>query len=102
MSNRVLFSVAAERDMRDLLDYLAPRAGVPVARAYVDRLIAFCASLATFPKRGKSRDDISVGLRLVGYRRKATIIFRVRDNVVIILRVYHGGKNVNVEDFIDT
>ena len=41
------------------------------------------------------RDDVYSGLRLVGYRYKATIAFRVRDDVVQIARVFHNGRNID-------
>lgn len=99
MKYRVLFSDAAEADVAALLDYLVPRAGERIARDYVDRIIDYCADFETFPERGLGRNDISPGLRIVGYRRKASIAFQVRDNVVTILRIYFGGRNIALSDF---
>lgn len=93
----VLFSDAAEGDLAQLLTYLVPQAGERVARAYVDKLIDYCTEFATFPERGLRRDDVALGLRIVGYRRRATIAFRVKGDTVTILRIYHGGKDI---DFI--
>ena len=95
------FSEAAEQDVLELLDYLMPRAGERVARAYVDRLIDYCVAFETFPERGHRRDDMSPGLRIVGYHRKATIAFRVLGTAVTILRIYHGGRNIDLSDFAD-
>ena len=92
----VLFSDAAEDDLAQLLTYLVPEAGERVARAYVDRLIDYCAEFKTFPERGLRRDDVKPGLRIVGYRRRATIAFRVKDDTVTILRIYHGGKDIDL------
>ena len=44
-----------------------------VAERYVDALVSYCESLATFPQRGARRDDIRPGLRLVPYRSSAEV-----------------------------
>lgn len=94
MSYAVGFDTAARADLRNLYDYILADAGEPAARAYLEKLLEYCAGFDTFPERGIKRDDISPGLRLVGYRRRATIAFRVSDNVVTIIRIFHGGRNV--------
>ena len=97
MSYTVRFSTAAEEDVAELLAYLVPRAGERVARNYVDKLIDYCAAFETFPERGTAHDEIRKGLRTVGYHRKATIAFRVEDDAVTIIRVFHGGRNVDLQ-----
>jgi plasmid stabilization system protein ParE len=97
MRYSVLFSDDAENDVVELLTYLLPVAGEQVARRYVDRLIDYCYSFETFPQRGVVSDQ-KQGLRLVGYRRKATIAFRVKDDTVIIARIFHRGRNVEFGD----
>jgi plasmid stabilization system protein ParE len=100
MTHRVVFSKAAEQDLLDLLTYLVPQAGERIARAYVDRLIDYCSDFNTFPERGTRHDDVKQGLRTVGYRRRATIAFTIKDKTVTIIRIFHGGRDVilSVED----
>jgi len=95
MSFRVVFSEAAEDDVARLLDYLVPRAGGHVARAYVDNLIDYCSGFATFPERGTVHTKRR-GLRTVGYRRKATIAFRIQADVVTIVRIFHHGLDIKL------
>ncbi|SEH23924.1 type II toxin-antitoxin system RelE/ParE family toxin [Rhizobium sp. NFR12] len=95
MKYRVVFDPAARDDLADILTYLAPRMGVDPALAYVRRIENYCLDFSTFPHRGMRRDDVYSGLRLVGYRYKATIAFRVRDDVVQIARVFHNGRNID-------
>lgn len=64
MNVTIGFGEAAEQDVVDLLDYLLPRAGERVARAYVDGLMEYCADFETFPGRGLRRDDLSPGCAL--------------------------------------
>src|ERR1700722_9849224 len=59
---RVLFTASAERQMDTLHRYIADRAGEHTADRYIDRIIAFCGGLSTFPLRGSKRDDLLPGL----------------------------------------
>ncbi|MER9303089.1 type II toxin-antitoxin system RelE/ParE family toxin [Mesorhizobium sp. M0293] len=98
MTHRVAFSEAAEKDLLNLLIYLVPQAGERIARAYVDRLIDYCSDFVTFPERGTRHDDVRPGLRTVGYRRRATIAFTIKDKTVTIVRIFHGGRDVILSD----
>lgn len=100
MKYTVLFSDDAEEDVAELLAYLLPIAGEQVARRYVDRLIDYCYSFEMFPERGALSDQ-KPGLRLVGYRRKATIAFQVKSDTVIIARIFHRGRNVDLDETDD-
>jgi toxin ParE1/3/4 len=90
---KVSFRPRAEADLFDLYDYIADDAGPVVAGGYIDRIEAACLALATFPERGTSRDDIRPGLRIIGFERRATIIFQVAENDVVIVRVLYGGRD---------
>ena len=47
------------------------------------------------PERGTRRNDLRPGLRTVGFRRRATILFEVDNAVqsVIIHGVYYAGRS---------
>lgn len=51
-------------------------------------------ALGTFPERGGRRDDLAPGIRLVGYERRVTILFKVEGNIVRIVRVFYAGRDV--------
>ena len=102
MSCKVVFSPATSDDLQKLLIYLAPEMGLGEARDYVGKIKAYCLGFSTFPQRGMLRDDLWPGLRLVGYRHKATIAFQVRGDVVRIARIYHRGRDIAVDDEFDT
>jgi len=89
----VSFRPQAEADLIGLYDYIAAEAGHAAAGGYIDRIEAACMALATFPKRGTSRDNIRRGLRTIGFERRATIIFQVSDTEVVIARVLYGGRD---------
>jgi plasmid stabilization system protein ParE len=94
MSYRVVFSPEAIQDFNDLHAYILPEAGAKRARDYIARLYDHCLDFATFPERGTRRDDLAPGLRIVGYRRRAAIAFKVEGDDVTILRVFHHGRNI--------
>jgi len=100
MSYKVVFSPAASDDLEELLVYLVPEMGLKEARSYVGKLHAHCLGFSTFPQRGTLRDDLWPNLRLVGYRRKATIAFQVSGDIVRIARIYHRGRNIDADDYI--
>lgn len=97
MTRVVVFSPKAITDIAELLDYLLPRAGQRTTRRFIDDLVDYCEGFALFPERGTNREDIASGLRVDGYRRRASIAFLVEDQTVTILRIFYGGRAVRVE-----
>lgn len=89
----VSFRPAAENDILELYEYTAEHAGLAAAANYIDRIEAACLALETFPMRGRARDDIRPGLRLIAFERRATIVYRVLKSEVVIIRVFHGGRD---------
>jgi toxin ParE1/3/4 len=90
---KVVFRPEAEADLIGLYEYIAARSGHRIAGGYIDRIEEACMSLATFPKRGKRRDDILPGLRTIGFERRVTIAFRVLRNQVEIVTIAYAGRN---------
>ena len=89
----VIFTRRAEADLARQFEYLLPRAGEETSRQFIVRIIDHCDTFETYPIRGMSRDDIRQGLRIVGYRRPASIAFTVTDDTVIIMRIFMRGMN---------
>lgn len=89
----VIFHPKARANLLDLYGYLAEKAGEAVAENFVSGLHAYCDGLKTFPHRGTCRDDLYPGLRTLGYRKRATVTFMVRDQRVIILGVFYRGQD---------
>jgi len=63
------------------------------ANDYVKRVIAYCLSFVTFPERGTPRDDLRLGLRVIGFERRITIAFHVSADAVTIDRLFYGGRD---------
>jgi len=92
---KISFRPLAEADLFALYRYIAREAGQEVAGGYIDRLEAACMALAHLPRRGTRRDDIRLGLRTIGFERRATIAFQVGRAEVLIIRIFFGGQNVD-------
>lgn len=68
-----------------------------IAEKYINELVDFCSGLNIFPQRGSVRDDVLEGLRVIGFRKRTNIAFRVDvpNKAVSILGVFHGGQDVS-------
>jgi len=93
---KVRFLAFAGEDLIALYDYIAEVAGPAIAMAYVGRLEDACLGLADFPERGAPREQFGQGIRVLGFERRATVVFRVMDAEVQIVRVLYGGRDVEM------
>ncbi|HMK88360.1 MAG TPA: type II toxin-antitoxin system RelE/ParE family toxin [Methylocystis sp.] len=94
MAHRVVFRPAAEKDLIKLYRSIAfSRGETTVASGYVRRIREYCEGLADFPERGSKRDDLRLGLRIVGFERRIVIAFTFDDKCVRIGRIFYGGRD---------
>jgi toxin ParE1/3/4 len=96
----VVITGSAEADLVAIYDYIAERGGADIASRFVARIEAYVLDMANTPERGTRRDDLRPGLRTVGYRRRATILFQLdrQARKVVILGVYYAGRNLTSQD----
>ena len=94
MAVKVAFSPEAEADLLALYDYISKEAAAAIAAKFTGEIIDFCEGFSTFPNRGTRRDDLRPGLRIVGFRRQVTVAFAVDGDVVSIIGVYYGGRDI--------
>jgi toxin ParE1/3/4 len=99
MTYAVIISDAAEADLTTIFRYIAERAGTNIAQGFVERIETYCLGFATAPERGTRRYDLRPGLRTVGFKRRATILFEVdhKRREVIIHGVYYAGRSFEPE-----
>ena len=100
MTFTVGFSASAKADLFAIYDYIAERAGAEIALRFVESIEAYCLGFATMPERGTKRDELRPGLRTVGFRRRATILFEVDRAArrVVIHGVYYAGRSLEEEE----
>ena len=91
---KVEFDLRAQRELTELYDHIHLESGAERAASFVADIRAYCLGFASFPERGSMRDDIAPGVRIVGYRRRVSIAFRVSGEHVLILGIFYGGRNI--------
>ena len=91
----VHFSAKAVEDLDRLFVFIAERSSLEIADGYLARIEQLCLKLRTFPNRGTAVKGTIKGLRRMGFERRATILFRVGDRRVEVLRILYGGRNID-------
>ncbi len=94
MAYRVVFSPEAYAHLASIYVYIAARAGHDVANRFTDSIVAYCDSFTTFPHRGTRREDLRPDLRTIGFRRRVTVAFVVDEDVIQIMGIFYGGRNL--------
>lgn len=90
---RVTFRPEALAQLDELYDYIAEASSAASAADFTHSIVAYCDELADFPLRGRSRDDLRPGLRILGYRRRVVIAFAVLGESVVIIGILYGGRD---------
>lgn len=96
MTYTVIFSAPAESDLFAIYDYIGERAGPSIALRFIESIEDYCLGFQNFPERGTRRSDLRPGLRTVGFRRRATILFEVNRKArqVTIHGIYYAGQPI--------
>lgn len=93
MTFNIVFTPEAEEQLVSLYRYIAAAGSPESAARYTDSIVTFCEDLASFPHRGRARDDIRPGLRTIGFRRRAIVAFAVTNREVLIVGIFYGGQD---------
>lgn len=90
---RVVFSLEADLDLREIWNYVAEEAGSDdVADRLVDSITARCWIFERSPYAGTSKSDIEPGLRGFPFGNYL-IYYRVTADSVIIARILHAARD---------
>jgi toxin ParE1/3/4 len=95
---RIIFTKPAQRDIRQIGDYLRDVAGLAVARHWTEEIIGASESLREMPTRHRERVELMAGLRSIP-AGNYMIFYRVAADKVHILRVLHGARNITAKLF---
>jgi toxin ParE1/3/4 len=93
MTHAVILSDRAERQLDNLFETIEAESGRERAKQFTSSILAYCRGFSTFPERGLRRDDILPGARVVGFRRRVSIVFVVEPGSVVFLGIYYGGQD---------
>jgi toxin ParE1/3/4 len=92
---KIVYRPPALNDLRALYDWIDERSDAETARNYTRRLRDVCRNLSEFPNRGTPHPELMKGLRTVPFERRATIAYRVAGDEIEILRILHGGRDLD-------
>ena len=95
----VSFRESAIEDLQSIYDHIAEDNGPVRADRYIEKITAHCMKLSLFPNRGRASDDISPGLRILPFEGRVTIVYRIDDAGVRIVRVLYAGRDYADEEF---
>ncbi len=84
---------AAEADLLEIWAYIAEDS-ITAADAWVDRLDEGLALWATQPMMGRSRSELSPGLRSMAFGRYV-VFFLAASNGIDVVRVLHSSRDID-------
>lgn len=90
----IVHSDAAD-ELDRIYDYIAERSGSERAWSFVDGVRTFLGNLCLHPERGSLRSGAVEGLRVVGFRRRLSVTFVVRERDVLVLGFFYAGRNID-------
>jgi len=91
---KVVSAPEAEDHLLALFFQIVAASSADIAAKYTEAIVKQCEILRTFPEGGAQRGDIRPGLRVFGFRRRVSIAFEITGDVVTILGVFYGGRNI--------
>lgn len=92
MPLRLVYTPDALADLRSILRHIADD-NPSAARTFVGTIEQRCRDLCQQPYLGRTREDLGIGLRIVPFRRRIVIAYRIEGNDLAILRVFYGGRD---------
>ncbi|MDQ6432942.1 type II toxin-antitoxin system RelE/ParE family toxin [Mesorhizobium sp. LHD-90] len=91
---RVELRQSALDDLRNVAKHITEGSGSStVARRFIGRIKDRCYRIGDIPRGGRTRDDISPGLRTVPFERSAVITYVIEGDRVQIVNVFYGGRD---------
>jgi toxin ParE1/3/4 len=89
---RLVYRPAALDDLDAIFELIEPDSLVR-ARHFVDDIWAGCRKLSEYPQLGPARGDLGAGIRVLALRGRVVVAYRVRAEVIEVVRVFYGGQD---------
>ena len=93
VSYRVVFSPLAEDDLVGIYEFIA-KDSPSRALSFIQRLRVQCRTLKTMAARGPQREGLGPGVRIMVFERRVTVAYHIKDEQVIVLRLFYAGQNI--------
>lgn len=90
----VRLRASAIQDLKDIYGWIASESGYPqIAEKFVNRIFDRCESLGEFPMKGRARDDLQPGVRILPFDRSAIIAYRILVDTIEVIDIFYGGRD---------
>ena len=84
----------AIEDLKDIYDWIVSESSYPqIAGNLIGRILDRCESLAAFPMKGRARDDLQPGVRILPFERIAVIAYRILAGEIEVINIFYGGRD---------
>ncbi|KAA1178139.1 type II toxin-antitoxin system RelE/ParE family toxin [Rhizobium tropici] len=93
MTYKVIFSALAEDDLIGIYEFIAKDSSSH-ALSFIQRLQRQCKTLETMADRGPQRESLGPGVRIMVFERRVTAAYHIKNEQVIILRLFYAGQNI--------
>ena len=97
MTGRIYFTPEADRQLDQLDDWITRAASAHTARVFISALLDHIDGIATFPRAGRARDDVRLGMRTSVFKKRTVVAYEVDESggetVLNVLGIFHGGQD---------
>jgi toxin ParE1/3/4 len=90
---KVSFSALAEEDVIGIYEFIA-KDSPSRALSFIRRLREQCETLKTMAARGPQRESLGPGVRIMVFERRVTAAYHIKNEQVVILRLFYAGQNI--------
>ncbi|MFB2562214.1 type II toxin-antitoxin system RelE/ParE family toxin [Rhizobium sp. IMFF44] len=93
MTYKVSFSALAEEDVIGIYEFIAKDSSGR-ALSFIRRLREQCETLKTMATRGPQRESLGPSVRIMVFERRITAAYYIKNEEVVILRLFYAGQNI--------
>jgi toxin ParE1/3/4 len=90
---QVIFAPEARSDLDAIYNWIAGQGFERNSLAFVERIERYCRSFDVASQRGRRLNKDLRDFRVIGFERRATIVFEVQAQTVVILRIFRAGRD---------
>ncbi len=101
MMPRITRSERYLQDLSSIVTYIAEQSGSrSVAKNLYDSLDQRVEQYARQPEMGTLCEDLLPGLRCFTFKKNYVVFYQEMQNGIDLIRVLHGAREIDVDDFI--